>query len=309
MHRRFSILTALSLLAPGLAAAESPDPARIADALMPLLEAEGAAIERPAVEAALAGQIAAAAEAEDEGRIPRALGQAATLAVSAGHPATRALTRDLTFEILAAAGADDPIVAAWQKADPMLGQIGTGLGMAQSDIDALAALRTLAGVDGDAAADATATWQALSDKPMELILPARLNAWAAGAEAAWPDLTEAERAAALDILAPEALPSPELAEKVTGSAQMIWWLAGMDLVLTEAEAEASPDLIDLTKDGAFAGPLGPPIADMLVAERAIADAYDPNGTIAKLRRLNDYASRNGGQMFTYEAQRYMEHGY
>lgn len=273
----------------------------VADALLPLLAQQGATIDRDTAVAALQRQMqAVAGDPALADTLPQGFAQAARLALGAENRATRGLMLDLTRESLATGAAmagdaaADPIVAAWQKADPLLHETSGGAGLAQSDVVAIARLRELAGAPaGDPAAEVEAEWQRLSPKPVDLILPGRFNAWADGTAAAWDSLTPDERRIAAGVLTDREMPTPEVLQKVIGTEDMLGWLAAVTVPMTEAERAASPELLSLLDHMAFAGELQQPLTEMLAAGGDAA-ASSPMSAAAQLMRLNSGLAASGG---------------
>lgn len=243
-------------------------------------------------------------------KMPKTLRQAAHLAVSAEHPATRAAMNDLTREVLDEAlgesGMDasaDPTVAAWERADPCL-RDSDKLHLTRSDEAAFARIAEKAGYESKFSP--ASFWDESEEVRGNRVLPARMNAWVAGLEAAWPKLSEAERTRAVEILDREDIPSSKLLTKVIGTGDVIGWLGGTRIKFSEAEEAASPELVSFMKDGAFAGPL----YETLLARAAggVQGGGGMGASATQLMRLNNWSAMTG-EMSSWESYRYMTQGY
>lgn len=246
--------------------------------------------------------------------MPATLAQAAHLARTAEHPATRAAMADLTREALdaaiAAAGLDlaaDPVAAAWARSDPDLRDMDK-LRMTRADADAFDRIAAKAGYRGTF--DVAGFWDSAGKKQGNRMLPARMNAWAAGVEAAWPDLSAAERKRVVEVLDRKDVPSTKLLKKVIGTGEVVGWLTATDMRLTKAERAASPDLVAFMDKGAFAGPLAPTlVARAVAASRGGSGGGGGMGAAAtQLMRLNNWSAMTG-EMTSWESYRYMTQGY
>lgn len=241
-------------------------------------------------------------------RLPAALAQGAHLARNAERPATRQVMSDLAREMVAEAvrlaGMDagtEPITRIWADADPVVRAEGP-LVMTVSDVTAFQKVMDRAGYKG--ALSAEAFWDSKSDLPGDRVLPARLGAWAAGAEAAWDELDAGQRRRVAEVLDEPSIPPTEVIEAVTGSSDMIGWLAAVDLALGESDRAASPELVAFLDGGAFAGPLAP-----LLGAGAPAPMAVPGGSAAdQLSRLNNW-SASTGEMSSWDSYRAMTQGW
>lgn len=246
-------------------------------------------------------------------KAPPAFVQAAELAHRGSVPATRGAMYDLARDILLTGASmsgqgNDSFapLALWDRADPFRADLAPGLGLAASDIAALDRLRAL---DPDALPDGSAEtlvmqhWAEQADAPVNRILPTRLQAWADGAESAWPDLDAAEREAAVAALFRPEIPPAGMLEKVIGTGDVIHWLAAVDLPMTSAERDASPELIHFMEMGAFAGPLKQPLMEI-----ARARASGGGAAANQLMRLNNWGAMYG-EMHSWRSYRYMTQGF
>lgn len=243
--------------------------------------------------------------------MPAALAQAAHLARTAEHPATRAAMGDLAREALeaaiVAAGMDpaaDPVASAWAKADPGVREMDK-LHLTRADDDAFRRIAAKAGYSGTF--DVAGFWDESAPKQGNRMLPARMNAWAAGVEAAWPKLDPAERTRVVEVLDRKDVPSTKLLKKVIGTGDIVGWLTATDMTLTKAERAASPDLVGFMDKGAFAGPLAPTLVARAAASRG-GGGVGIGGAATQLMRLNNWSAMTG-EMSSWESYRYMTQGY
>ncbi|SMO45720.1 hypothetical protein [Paracoccus laeviglucosivorans] len=251
-------------------------------------------------------------------KAPAAFVQAAELAHQGSVPATRGAMYDLARDILLTAAilADQPPesyapLKLWAEVDPFRADLVPGLGLAESDVQAVDRLRALddGGVlpSGPARDVAMAAWDKQADQPMNRVLPTRLEAWASGVETAWPDLTPPERETALGVLTRPEIPPAALLEKVIGTEDVIHWLAAVDLPMSKAEREASPELIHFMEMGAFAGPLKAPLMEIAKA-RASGSTAGMGAAANQLMRLNNWGAMTG-EMHSWDSYRYMTQGW
>ena len=253
-------------------------------------------------------------------KAPEAFIQAAELARTAENPATRGVAYDLARVVLetAAKHSDAPPgdfapLAAWQKIDPTLADT-TDLILARSDAEAMG---RLAALDPELAAQilpespedlALDYWEEQDASPTNRVLPSRLNAWVAGVEGAWPDLSPDERKQAMSILTQDQAPSDAVLQKVIGTRDVIFWLASMDVPMTDSERAGSPELVHFIDMGAFAGPLRAPIESMILSADAPGAAAINAETENQLMRLNNW-SASEQEMHSWKAYRYSTEGY
>lgn len=292
------------------------DTGQAVQSLVALIGAQGGRVD-PAEAGAEIGTLFANAEAAGgaAARLPEALSQATRLAVSARNPATREVAGDLSRDILVTLAKQaqtvdsSPLVAAWDKADPMLRERVRGVGMAESDVAAFQRLK--ARRPAVAKADPVAFWDR-QDSEVNRILPTRLSAWEAGAAAAWDGLSEAERDVVAGVLDSPDVPSDAILKKVIGTKDIMGWLAVVNLPMTDAEKKASPDLVAFMESTAFAGPLQKLVKDMLAAV-AMANAGPAMGggmdaVTLQYFRLNNWSAQTN-EMSSWESYRYMTQGY
>ncbi|MBC7163284.1 MAG: hypothetical protein H5U26_14435 [Immundisolibacter sp.] len=327
-----------ALLAGGTSAAPA-DPAlwapRMAEAWREMLADARPATDTPAlhmppasgadpaaIEADMARLIAGyAAEPLLAEKAPPAFVQAARLAREAASPASRGVMYDLARDILLTAqilsGKDPDDFAPlrlWAQADPFRAALVPGLGLADSDIAGFERMRALdaqagLGVLGNepAAGQVARAWDAQADQPVNRVLPTRLQAWADGVEAAWPRLDAEERAQVLGALTNPRIPPAALLEKVIGTRDVIGWLAAIDVPLTPAEREASPELVHFMQMGAFAGPLKAPLMEIALLRAAQGAAAGAGAAADQLMRLNNWGAMTG-EMHSWESYRHMTEG-
>ena len=253
-------------------------------------------------------------------KAPMAFIQAAELARTAENPATRGLAYDLARVVLetAAKHSGEPAgnfapLIAWQKIDSTLAET-TDLILTRSDGEAI---ERLAELDPDLAAQilpespkdfALDYWNEQDAASANRVLPSRLNAWVAGVESAWPVLSPDERKQAVSILTQEKAPSDAVLQKVIGTRDVIFWLAAMDVPMTDTERADSPELVHFIEMGAFAGPLRAPIESMILSADAPGAAAINAETENQLMRLNNW-SASEQEMHSWEAYRYSTEGY
>lgn len=277
----------------------------------------GFGVDPAVIEADMARLIAGyAAEPLLAEKAPPAFVQAARLAREATIPASRGVMYDLardillTAQILSGKGPDDfAPLRLWAQADPFRAALGPGLGLADSDIagfERMKALDAQAGLgalgDEPAARQVARAWDAQAAQPVNRVLPTRLQAWADGVEAAWPHLDAKERALVLGALTRPEMPAATVLEKVIGTHDVIGWLAAVNVPLTPAEREASPELVHFMQMGAFAGPLKAPLMEIARLRAAQGAAA------SQLMRLNNWGVMTG-EMHSWESYRYMTEGH
>ena len=108
----------------------------------------------------------------------------------------------------------------------------------------------------------------------------------------FPDMTEDERRIAAGILESSEVPAPEVMRKVTGTSDFLHWIAAVDVPMSEAEREASPELLKLLDMAAFAGALRQPLVEIADAQGA-AGAMAANGAAVQMMRLNNWSAWTG----------------
>lgn len=244
--------------------------------------------------------------------MPRAIAQGARLALTAEHPATRAMMEDFTREAVAEAvqiaGMDartHPVLASWNQADPVLRRDGA-LELTARDEAAFARLAGRAGYGPTLKPEAF--WDAKAEASQDRVQPARMNAWAAGAEAAWDRLDPGQRRLAASVLDVEAMPPASLIRAVTGTDDLPGWLGGIAIPLTKAEAAANPELARFLRKGAFAGPLAELLAARSMAGSVGQGAPGFAGGATQLQRLNNWSAMTG-EMHSWESYRYSTQGW
>lgn len=271
---------------------------------------EAAGVDAAAFRTSIEAAIARLAEAHPEltPALPQTLAQAAHLALTAEHPASRATMVDMTRDVLGAVvdlGGTDPaaeaVTAAWALADPVV-QSAEQQQLTAADVAGFDRLQQRAGHAGTISAQEF--WTRNAGDGAMLMFPARLNAWAAGVEAAWTGLDADQQLRAARVLEVEAVPDPALLEPVIGTADMIGWLAGTDVPLTPAEQAGAPDLLRFMQSGAFAGALAPALAARAMAGAAMAT---PSPAAGQLMRLNNWSAMTG-ESSSWESYRYMTQG-
>ena len=221
--------------------------------------------------------LALASQEEIEAFVPM-IASMGRLARNAEHPATRAVMCDLhrqLVENLVADPATSASLALLEEANPLLQALDLGVGLAASDVVAAGALEALSASlpedptaagppPNDAALRIAEAFAA--EKPGNQQFVARLDAWHAGLVAAWPSLSEDERRLAAGVATEPAVPPPDLVAKVTGAADLIDWLGGLDVALTDAERAAEPSLVTFLGEGHMTGGATQMILDRLAAQ-------------------------------------------
>jgi len=219
----------------------------------------------------------------------------AVLMREAKHPATRIVMDDMMRQLIANIVTNPErsgVVSFADGANPMVREIYLGVGVSQRDLKAAFALDALAQQNPKRAGDLTVdparakqvvarVMQSFSKSPpgnQQFI--ARFDAWAEGVIAAWPRLSVADRRTASGVTASSTVPSPNLVQSVTGSRDLVLWLAGMDLAFTPQEKAAHPTLMTFLKAGNMSAG-----ATNMVARRAAFGQMA--GSIATMMRLND----------------------
>ncbi|RMC34932.1 hypothetical protein [Paracoccus alkanivorans] len=253
---------------------------------------------------------------------PPAFVQAVELAQHGSVSATRGAMYDLARDILLTAAkmsgqpADSFIpLDIWSDVDPFHAELTLGLGLAASDIAAMDKLKALEAQSGLQVIPAAPSeelvmkaWRQQEDEPVNNVLPTRLQAWADGVEAAWPELNDGEREAALGALFRSEVPSQSLLRKVLGTEDIVHWLAGVDLPMSETERQQSRELVHFMEMGAFAGPLKQPLIEIAQMRAAQGSAAGLGAAATQLMRLNNWSAMTG-EMHSWESYRYMTQGY
>lgn len=292
-------------------AAAFADAGQLADTLGIWRGAVLSAADRRTVAAEL--EVRTALKPDNQAILTPVLVSLAELGEKAARPAARLLMRDLYREVLtemAGPRAD----ALMQAADPLVRSEGPGLGLAASDIAASAWLEHAAGKVArtldeaapprDFAAASRAALLTLYDgsDPVNRQFLSRLDAWAAGLRAAWPDLSAEDRRIAASVTIADDMPSPDLLARITGSPDLQAWLAAVDPGLTGPEAATHPELADLLERGVLAGPALDLLAARMTGVVALAVEFN---TLTLMRQLNFYQMR-GDEPDISEAARAME---
>ena len=219
----------------------------------------------------------------------------ATLSREAQHPATRVVMSDMMRQLIANSVSNPKrsgVVSFVDGANPMVREIYLGVGMSQRDLKAAFALDGLARQLPDRAEnlipDASGakgvfdrvTTSFANSPPGNQQFIARLDAWAEGVIAAWPSLSAADRRTVAGVTSSSKVPGSALVQRVTGSRDLVLWLAGMDLAFTSEERTAHPALMTFLKAGNMSAG-----ATAMVARRAAFSQMA--GSIATMMRLND----------------------
>ena len=178
-----------------------------------------------------------------------------------------------------------------------------GMGLAFTDIYASAWLRALYEGRFDhpdkvelSQDDITTHMQELLEKfpresPENQQVMSRMNAWAAGLRQAWPDMSPEERRSAAAVSTEPDIPSETVVEKVTGTRDVIKWIAGMDLALDETARARFPAMVQYHEAGrtaeAMAGLFG------RLGAGDLAATWSEFQSLQMLQNLNNYYSHGG----------------
>ncbi|MDO5621581.1 MAG: hypothetical protein Q4G24_08945 [Paracoccus sp. (in: a-proteobacteria)] len=305
---------ALILLAPPALADSTKRAASVAQALIPVYQHIGAEYDPAAAEIELARMIDAwAGQPKVQQRLPAAIEQSARLMMDGAYGATRGmnydLLRDLIYTLAAESGAAETsrLVTAWNEVDPFHYVLQPGTGLAASDLEAYSRLKARVGKPSDPQ-QLIAYWDSQEGNDVNRVLPTRMAAWVEGVEANWDQLSEAERIRAADLIEIDAMPPKSLVRKVTGTDSMVKWIAAVDVKLTKSEQPASPDLRHFTRNGAFAGPMYKPLAEVIALSNQRRASAGAGAAANQLMRLNNWSAMTG-EMHSWESYRYMTQGY
>lgn len=298
---------------------------QMANAFVQLLQPEASAETRQKIEQEMV-ELGGAYSANEmfADRMPQAFVQAASLAHDGSVPATRGVMYDLA-RIILVNGADMSgkpedsfeTLRIWNAADPIREEFLPGMGLAQSDIDALDRLRALDVAGGyNAMPPANSSeelivtaWRGMTND-VDKVFPTKLNAYVDGVEANWDKLSPEEQKRAVSIFTAEDFPKPELTKKMLGADDYVFWLGTVLLPMSDEEEKASKELVHLVDNGVFSGPMEKPLTDLIVAmrQKQSAGGGDLSGATLQLFRLNNYGAAMG-EMHSWEAYRYGTMGY
>lgn len=188
--------------------------------------------------------------------------------------------------------------------DKLVDAHGLGVGIAMSDIYAAAWLRALYEERFDHPSkvelsqdDLKAMIQELMSEYPKLTPPnqqvlSRMNAWAAGVESNWESFSPNERRQATMTSTEEDLPSANVVRKVTGSSDLIKWVAGMDIGISTDLAEKYPNMAKFHTEGR-AGEAVLPLLVRLGQADSIAADWSSFQSLQMLQNLNNFYSNNG----------------
>lgn len=211
------------------------------------------------------------------------LADMASLSTSAQRASARVrlveMHRQLIEDLL---NSDSAAIAPLDALNPMVEQFDIGVGMTKRDLGwavMLEAMRTDLPEDPrtfdikDETAKALANdivgsfHQKTNGKKQFL---SRVDAWAFGTMTAWRELSPEERQIAVSVIAEDAVPARSLLTKVIGTPDVVFWLAGVDIGLSEAEQEAYPALHAFMRAGHLAGGVESMLTDRLLQLGAAA---------------------------------------
>jgi hypothetical protein len=82
---------------------------------------------------------------------------------------------------------------------------------------------------------------------------ARVDSWGMGTVSAWADMSLEERKLAASAVTEAEIPPEAVLQKVIGTSNILYWAAGVDIGLTEAEKAHYPELAAYLAEGHLAG--------------------------------------------------------
>lgn len=220
--------------------------------------------------------------------------------------ATHGVLYDTLRQVLAesfAVEAEPTALKLFVPEDHLIGEHQPGMGLAFSDVYASAWLRALHEGQFDHPKDVKLTDEFIAAHVEELVekfpgevpenqqVMSRMNAWAAGVEAAWPNMNADERRAAVAVSTTPDIPAEDVVEKVTGTRDVIKWIAGMDLALDDEMRAQYPALVKYHEDGRTAEAMAGLFA-RLGAGNLAAD-WSEFQSLQMLQNLNNYYSHGG----------------
>lgn len=200
---------------------------------------------------------------------------------------------------------DEPIALDLFTAnDTLVDQHGTGIGLAMSDIYAAAWLRAL--YEGrfdhpDAVELTEADLQAMIAElkseyptldPANQQVLTRMNAWAAGVETNWDKLGPDERVSATAMSTEVDIPTPDVVAKVTGTSDIVAWVAGTDLGIDDELAETYPAMTEFHRLGGTGEAVLPLMASQGKLDDLVAD-WSTFQSQQMLQNLNNFYSHGG----------------
>lgn len=207
----------------------------------------------------------------------------AQLSHEASQAATRIVMEDLYRQLLETVLADPDAsraAAILDDRDPFVNEPFNGLGLSERDLKSAALLETLAvqlpadpaaaQIDPEFVRDVVNRLRKVYDaaSPENRQIISRLDAWAAGVMHAWPGLSGDQRRTVAQFTFVDEIPAPALVEEVIGTRDLLMWLGGMDLALTDREQKAHPELAAYLGRGMMTGGMTEMIASSLGARGA-----------------------------------------
>jgi len=235
-------------------------------------------------------------------RLATTVASLSSLALTAEHPATRAVLADVLREVVEEYfGPTSAFTQALETDNMIVRRLTPGVGISQQDAQWGAFLIMLSQKMPDvpktmaievveytnAVESFLAEWDRHADLPSKLFL-ARIDAWTVGLVSAWPDMTLSQRRLGADVLINDPVPPRDVIEAVTGVDDIILWLAGIQLAFTAEERRQHPELIAFLEDGGAAQLMKP------LLETEELRTYGPSGqdtlglsTWSGLRDYND----------------------
>lgn len=188
--------------------------------------------------------------------------------------------------------------------DHLVDQHGLGIGLAMSDIYASAWLRALYEGRFEHPRDVKLTNADLQAMLIELkseyptLTPpnqqvlTRMNAWAAGVETNWEEMGANEQRSATGMSTETDIPSANVVLKVTGTSDIIEWVAGMDFGISMELADKYPTMVEFHRIGGTGAAVLPLMARLGKLDNSAAD-WSNFQSLQMLQNLNNFYSNNG----------------
>ncbi|MEM8693442.1 MAG: hypothetical protein AAGG57_16345 [Pseudomonadota bacterium] len=223
----------------------------------------------------------------------------ATLSMSAELPSARMRLTEMHRQLLEMmVGGDNLALELASADDPMVNQFEIGVGMTERDLGWAIMLEAMKAnlpddprqmtIGNDQAAnlmqEINGSFYEKNNGEKHFI--SRVDAWAFGTINAWADLSPDERLIAVSVVSEKAVPSPDLMQKVIGSQDILFWLAGMDIGLTEGEKRRYPELNTYLSEGYMAGGVDGLLAERVRRTGGGVGAASGLGTVNMMMELN-----------------------
>lgn len=189
----------------------------------------------------------------------------AQLAQSAQRPSTQVrageLYRQLLVKLIPGRGLGLQLLDAQ---NPMLIPADPGIGVTEADVIWTIKLQQLAAAPGEefnpAALEDNAAIRRRAEIHRRFTLETEgsryflisADAWGAGVEAVWGELNPQERQIAASVTTKPDIPDAEILRKVIGTDNLLDWVLGIDIGLSDEEKARYPDLTTFLASGALA---------------------------------------------------------